>query len=682
MIFKKLIMKNFRQYYGEQEIEFASDKEKSITILFGENGKGKTGIYRAVMFGLFGMIHISQDNKEEKIHITNFKYLNEVHPKPAFSSVTLIFEHENMKYILERELSSIKNANDKVIEKLGDCKLTKIDANGNLTPDIIEDKITIESEINTILNEEIKDFFLFDAEKIDTLAKSEPKIRKEVKQAIFSMLNIDKIEEGKTLLNEHINSIKSELQSKIKDDGLIEKRMRLNEQEDELNKLQLLINERQKNINALEEKIEKNKLILDKSEEILKIKNEIIDLQVIQSDLEKEKVEIGKDLVKQLCNYAPFLLLNDQLLENKTSYENFLGDKKIKIDVSILQESLHKNLCIICNSDLEKNIDGKINIEKLIENFSNSVSSDIVRDILYMVDNNTPVYDERKTDLKNQLKNYHVKNGKIIEIQKNIQIMEGQIGYQAKNDTSLHDIQNMIEIDNEEIKELNRLVIIEEHNISNLKEEIIDLKKDIHNIELRSIDDKKIKMKLNRLYELKDDLHKISTEFNEDIRIKLGELTTEIFIKLIDKKDKDVIDKVNINRNFEINALNYQGLDINQDISQGQRQVLALSFIAALSKIAVNNTNSNVIDYPLFMDSPFNRLSGNNRDNLIRLLPDLTSQWILLLTDTEFTQTEESVFKKTNKLGKWYKINQIETNHSEIEEVSLDETMATRGSSE
>ncbi|UXR50199.1 hypothetical protein [Staphylococcus simulans] len=85
------------------------------------------------------------------------------------------------------------------------------------------------------------------------------------------------------------------------------------------------------------------------------------------------------------------------------------------------------------------------------------------------------------------------------------------------------------------------------------------------------------------------------------------------------------------------------------------------------------------IDYPLFMDSPFNRLSAKNRDNLIEKIPDLTAQWILLVTDTEMTVSEEKVFKKTGKLGKWYRINQIEPSFSKIEEVSLNDSIATRG---
>lgn len=72
----KISLQNFRQFCGYQQIEFAS-KDQNITIIFGENGKGKTGIFRALMFGLYGSTHIQQDNQKDEIHLVNFIALEE-----------------------------------------------------------------------------------------------------------------------------------------------------------------------------------------------------------------------------------------------------------------------------------------------------------------------------------------------------------------------------------------------------------------------------------------------------------------------------------------------------------------------------------------------------------------------------------------------------------------------------
>ena len=61
MILSKLTIKDFRQFKGTQEIIFADGTQKNVTVILGENGRGKTGIFRAIMFSLYGDQRISQD---------------------------------------------------------------------------------------------------------------------------------------------------------------------------------------------------------------------------------------------------------------------------------------------------------------------------------------------------------------------------------------------------------------------------------------------------------------------------------------------------------------------------------------------------------------------------------------------------------------------------------------------
>ena len=237
-------------------------------------------------------------------------------------------------------------------------------------------------------------------------------------------------------------------------------------------------------------------------------------------------------------------------------------------------------------------------------------------------------------------------------------------------------------------KILRRLVSVEKEE---LKDEIriLELRKDNLDINLKELKRKHDRLlsenkaiefdskKLEHMKKLNESLKNILVGYSDQMREKLMLETTEIFKKLIDKKDKALINNISINSKYEIEVINRLNTIITQDISQGQRQIVALSFITALAKIAGGEERG--IDFPLFMDTPFGRVSGNNRDNLIENIPLLANQWILLLTDTEFTINEESKMKQVGKLGKWYRLNQKNDGHSEIEEVSLDATMATRG---
>ena len=92
------------------------------------------------------------------------------------------------------------------------------------------------------------------------------------------------------------------------------------------------------------------------------------------------------------------------------------------------------------------------------------------------------------------------------------------------------------------------------------------------------------------------------------------------------------------------------GNNILQDISSGQRQIVSISYICALMQVSAK------LNMPLLMDTPFGRLSGEHRDSMLEKLPLLLNQWILLATDTEFTNIEADALKKS---GKWHKIYEL-----------------------
>ena len=49
-----------------------------LFIVFGENGRGKTGIYRALMFALYGDMRLTQDShvKADELHLVNLAELD------------------------------------------------------------------------------------------------------------------------------------------------------------------------------------------------------------------------------------------------------------------------------------------------------------------------------------------------------------------------------------------------------------------------------------------------------------------------------------------------------------------------------------------------------------------------------------------------------------------------------
>ena len=54
MKLSRIKMKNFRQFYGHQEITFSDDDEQNVTVVHAENGVGKTTLLNAVLWAMYG----------------------------------------------------------------------------------------------------------------------------------------------------------------------------------------------------------------------------------------------------------------------------------------------------------------------------------------------------------------------------------------------------------------------------------------------------------------------------------------------------------------------------------------------------------------------------------------------------------------------------------------------------
>ncbi|MBZ5482402.1 AAA family ATPase [Bacillus sp. T_4] len=670
----ELEMENFRQYMGRQKIEFAAN-DKNITIVFGENGKGKTGIFRALMFCLYGSTHIQQDNPTEPIHLVSMKLL-ENSTRPVKAEVRILFEHRGQRYEMTRSIRGIKRG-VRIEERFDGVKLAVIDEMGNYSPTVLEDELRVREKMNDILDEEIKDFFLFDAEKIDTLAKTDTQVKKEVKTAIFKLLQINNVEEAKILLD---NLFTAERNTAIKNAGNINIESKQSEIEIEkgnIEKIQTLIEQLELEQQQNNQLIDKYNLQLSQNEGIRIIQER---LKMYQDQLTMKTSHLN-DLIGQSVEFikkdAAFLLFNNSFQNVNNYLDQIMSQQDNIVPVDVLDQSLNSNVCLCCNNDLSKHIENLEYVKALKENYKRSELTSISSSIKNMIADKESHYDEAEHNITSLLRKMNEIEREKREISEDIKMTKKEIGAKAEAELNLDKIKKALEN--------------ETSNLTNTKANIIGQKKALiqaeKNLEIRENElkdmlrsneslqfDTKV---IERIDSLRQDIKDISKEFSTTMRHKLRDLTTDIFKKLIDRKDVNLISSININEKFELEIIGGDGIDITQDISQGQRQIVALSFITALAQVATGDNMT--ITFPLFMDSPFNRISGVNRDQLIMNIPNLTSQWVLLLTDTELTTSEERVFKEKGRLGKFYRINQIEPMNARIEEVSIVQSLTTRG---
>ena len=668
-------LENFRQYYGKQKIIFAAENE-NITIIFGENGKGKTGIFRALMFALYNATHIQQDNPAEKIHLVNLRLLDEKLGTVCRAEVTVLFEHNGNKFEISRSIAGAKS-NNRIQERNGAVKFYEIDSDGNYSPTPVEEPKEVQKRMNQILDEEIKDFFLFDGEKIDTLAKTNDQVKREVKTAIFKLLQIDNVEEARTLLNNLKNSEQRSVINNTADVNGQRKQEEIDKVTEYIEQQQEILVKLNEETDASNELIQKYELQLSQNKEISEIQDKLklheLNRTALVGHLNTIKMQVGKSVYMDM----PYLLLND-VFNNVSNYlQGTISENVSNVPLEVIEETLQNKVCLCCNNDLEAHAKNLAFVELLKQNYKRSHSNETSKSILKMIKNSKNSVDDSKEEAIGLLRQFDMKEREIRKVEETISEIQKDIGIKASEQLNLEKTSIALHAQKEHSKAVVAKIAEANVRIDNYKKQKEVLQQQLDQIVKENQNNAFEQKVIDMINSLSNDISSIAGEFSTAMRHKLKFSTTEIFNHLIDQKDVDLIKEININDKFELEIFSHDNVEITQDISQGQRQIVALAFITSLAQVAAGDSEK--IDFPLFMDSPFNRLSGVNRDQLIENIPNLTSQWILLLTDTELTTSEERVFKDGGRLGKWYRINQVDTFHSEIEEVSIHDTLTTRG---
>jgi DNA sulfur modification protein DndD len=145
-----------------------------------------------------------------------------------------------------------------------------------------------------------------------------------------------------------------------------------------------------------------------------------------------------------------------------------------------------------------------------------------------------------------------------------------------------------------------------------------------------------------------DALAAVRSELLSEVREEIQSKTDEYFADLIWKKG--TYKEVKLDEDYQINVLNVRDMPSLGSLSAGERQVLALSFMAALGHVSG-------FDAPVVIDTPIGRISGEPRKNIAEALPNYLpdTQITMLVTDTEYT--EEVRMRLNPRVGQEYHLD-------------------------
>lgn len=191
MKLNKIIVTNFRQFYGSNTIVFATDEEKNITLIHGENGLGKTTLLNAILWCFYNRFTNDFENPREIVNIFSLSQGN------IIATVEIIFNHEGKEFYIKREYNNSTQDNDVIVYEL---------ENGTFIKQV---KLALPF-IQSVIPSQMADYFFFHGEGIANINNNNnlTKFRK----AIRDILGFTSAEYAKDDLIELISRRKVEIQ--------------------------------------------------------------------------------------------------------------------------------------------------------------------------------------------------------------------------------------------------------------------------------------------------------------------------------------------------------------------------------------------------------------------------------------------------------------------------------------
>lgn len=624
MKFNYLTIENYKSFQFPTKLEFPqSETGKSIFLVGGMNGAGKTSIMEAVNICLYG----------ERADVI-YKSINhkELAKGNAFVSFELEFETDNAETVLVKRSWSA-NACEKPLAKDLVEKLTVVKDGRRVS---VQNKEMWQDYINSTIPKSITQFFFFDGEKIQEIAADDhSEVR--LKDSLEAALGIQYI----SRLAEDVVYLKHEERK-----GFVE------------------ISDEDINFKESELKKEQRKL---KSKQ-----DDLVDLQQQLEDFKKQK----EDAQNRFRNTFSIDPESSEVIKQKEKKRIQLSTQSGQLDAQIKQlteQFLPWAMAGKLFEPLKQQIEKEHHAQR--GKFFAENAPELTRQIVYTIDNprpitGNPLTDSQKTEIEKRLLalfsgtnteevvkilNLSERDAakvlnKMEEIeQSDVLQLHDLIAQKQEVDDEIHSIQSSLQSRGNTQSERELFDFLQETmescqiQIGRLSVSINNLQDEIHIVEGRIKD---IEMELNKLYER----HNTSQEkarFIEEcdaianmlnayiVKLRknkiqlLRDKTFEMFVRLSSKSD--LVKSIDIDeKTYEMTIKDKNGNIMRKSgLSAGEKEVFAISLLWGLAQ-------TSQLNLPIIIDTPLSRLDSIHRDNIVRqYFSNAAEQVIILSTDTE-----------------------------------------------
>ena len=660
--FTSLTVENFGPFKAMQTIDFTN--ENGVTIIWGNNGRGKTTLLNIFRYALFGRYKNRRGTEVDLTTLPNIEGRTEGNYN---FKVVLRMLNDGARYELTRQCNVRQGV---TVPKSNDDyeTLVFLKENGSLLAPDTRDHV-----LKVIMPDEVSRFFLFDGELLqeyEELLLEGTEIGSKIKDSIERILGVPVLTnsaiDSQAVLDEYRKEKSKIAQSNAQTqkiaaqmEGLeAEKR----EQSTELERLQGELAGQYEERSRLDGDLQQSEHVNSLLNKMDNIEVDITEKNERREAILSQIVALTKDAWRGLVSYRVDSILhgvNAELakLENKAAAHAI--EKRLVDD---MRQAAHEHHCQLCDQDVDEH-----HVRALLDRISaytrsiNGLSSDEQTTLQALR--------IRKATLEG------IRTSSKVEM---LSLLETQLD---KLDVEIDDSERQLKAVREELE---RHGNVEElaHNtkiavnalaqclkkIENLKDGIQLTKKKLEEIEsaLSTLENKLNRvstdvdmLRAGRKVSLCEAIHDIFEKgiaaYRDKLKTDVERDATELFVSI--SNDPDYV-RLKINENYGLSMVHVSGETVPLR-SAGFEHVVALSLIGALHKNAP-------LRGPIIMDSPFGRLDPDHKRNITRSLPSMSEQ-IVLLAYTHEIDEQQARETLADALKKEYRLTRYSSFHTEIE---------------
>ena len=621
-----MTIENYRPYKGPVNIEFARG-DKNVTIIQGRNDSGKTSFINAFTWCLYDKEPFRDEGIEGRCNqsaLDNVDIEDEVEVKVEMNMEDS--SGRDVRFI--RKQTFIKTSENASRSKNNSELLIFRNDGLNETP--IENP---EIYLKNNLPESLQEYFMFTGEKLTQFFNKDQDF---VKNGVYTLYQLDLLENISNQakrweeyfkrkfkkINPQLANLKEERSKIIEDQQNDEIQLRKNKES---------INTLKVEINTLNVEIGASGADADE------IQRDIKTLSADKMSLKYDLENINNDISSLIYNNFSYIMSYD-LLKNLDNWSEFEEESETEGEISLVASDLRKllkNKECVCGSVLNEGSDQYKHIEHLIEyldensNKSGQKIEDIISKLLDLSANIRGRYPINFTsDLAD-------KKQRRTEIIHDIESKDIKIaGLKTR----------LANLDIDAIAELNKQIDEKNDSIIKLTEENAILKDDLNTYPFmideidnqisQAIIDEDIKDDIAYKSDFCEEIKLLSKKIYDDLSVNiyqtLSEVITEEYRNIHWKPDYK---RIIVDQDFNVLVEKSRGNIVSAtDPSTGSRNVLALTFMAAL-----NSLSGFVL--PQIIDTPIASLDLEMRSEVAKSLPRYMEgkQMILLVMNSEYT---------------------------------------------